>query len=256
MIRNQTLPSFVENDVAENNEQHTVAQSIAFHLLPGMLMVLVYVVLTQLLSQHDLPSPLIFVMTMILVLIPAELGTLYYLGWRRNGRLSLQGIVLYREPIKAKHYFWLVPIMFALTIIILIAISSISGPIYRLFEWWPASLSINFDLSAYSKDLLLVTVILWLLFIGIIGPIVEELYFRGFLLPQLSRFGKGTPLLESSLFALYHFWSPWKFLEIAIAWFPITYFGQYKRNIYVGTIVHCAINFLLSIPLLLAILAL
>ena len=48
------------------------------------------------------------------------------------------------------------------------------------------------------------------LLIGIIGPTVEELYFRGPLLPRIDRLGAWAPVLNSGLFALYHFWSPWQ----------------------------------------------
>ncbi len=245
-----------ETAVFGDIEQHTIPQSILFHLLPGVAILLVFIALTQILSQYNLPPMLPFIGALPLALIPTELGLMFYLGWKRNGRLSLEGIVLYREPITTKHYFWLVPLLFVLTVALLIAVSSFSEPIYELFDWWPASMSLDLDLTAYSKNVLLITIILLLIGAGIIAPIVEEFYFRGFLLPRLSRFGKWAPLFESTLFAVYHFWSPWQIVERMIAWLPITYFSQYKRNIYVGTIVHCAINTIGSIPLLLEILAL
>jgi len=43
----------------------------------------------------------------------------------------------------------------------------------------------------------------------ILGPLVEELYFRGYLLPRLHRFGIWAPLINISLFAAYHLWKPW-----------------------------------------------
>ena len=44
------------------------------------------------------------------------------------------------------------------------------------------------------------------------GPIVEELYFRGYLLPRMEWMGRWAPLVNVSLFSLYHFWSPWQIL--------------------------------------------
>jgi AcrR family transcriptional regulator len=38
--------------------------------------------------------------------------------------------------------------------------------------------------------------------------VVEELYFRGYLLPRISRFGGWAPVINCCLFALYHFWQP------------------------------------------------
>ena len=45
---------------------------------------------------------------------------------------------------------------------------------------------------------------------GVIGPVVEELYFRGFLLPRMERLGRWAPLVNATLFSIYHFWSPWQ----------------------------------------------
>jgi hypothetical protein len=50
---------------------------------------------------------------------------------------------------------------------------------------------------AYEKGQLLINVIL--------GPVTEELYLRGYLLPRLYRFGIWAPLINISLFSLYHY---------------------------------------------------
>lgn len=255
MMNAQAVPHPVRIIIADDVEQHSIPQTILLHLLPGAAIFLVFVGLLQLLGQYNLPSQLIFVLTLPLALAPTQLGLLFYLGWRRNGRLSLDGIVLYREPIEMKHYFWLVPLMFMLTVALFITISSFSEPIYQMFDWWPGAWRIALDLTAHSEALLLTTYVMILVCVGIIGPTVEELYFRGFLLPRLSRFGIWAALIETTLFGLYHLWSPWMLVERAIAFLPITIFTQIKRNIYVVIIVHCAINLLLSIPLLLEILA-
>lgn len=256
MTNLQTAASVGSETNSEVYEQHSIPQSILYHLLPGAFILLVFGVLTQVLGQYNLPSSLLFIGALPLGLIPAELGLMYYLGWKRNGRLSLDGIVLYRESIKTKHYFWLVPVIFVITIVLFVVVSSFSEPIYRMFDWLPAWMSLETDLTAYSKNTLLFTQILLIIGAGIFAPIVEEFYFRGFLLPRLSRFGKWAPPIESALFAIYHFWSPAQIVERTIGMLPMAYFAQYKRNIYVGVIVHCAINTIGSLPLLLAILEL
>ena len=38
---------------------------------------------------------------------------------------------------------------------------------------------------------------------------VEELYFRGYLLPRISRLGAWAPLVNTVLFSLYHLFTPW-----------------------------------------------
>ena len=40
---------------------------------------------------------------------------------------------------------------------------------------------------------------------GIVAPVVEELYFRGFLLPRMAHWGWAGLVVNSLLFAAYHF---------------------------------------------------
>lgn len=66
------------------------------------------------------------------------------------------------------------------------------------------------QIDQYSRFLLITTAVLGFFFSGLIGPVVEELYFRGFLLPRISRLGRWAPLLNTVLFSLYHFFTPWQ----------------------------------------------
>jgi membrane protease YdiL (CAAX protease family) len=64
-------------------------------------------------------------------------------------------------------------------------------------------------LAQYSRPSLVLTFWLSLALNGIAAPIVEEMYFRGYLMPRLSRFGRWTPVLAVGLFTLYHLWQPY-----------------------------------------------
>jgi membrane protease YdiL (CAAX protease family) len=80
--------------------------------------------------------------------------------------------------------------------------------------------------------------------------VVEELYFRGFLLPRLSRFGLWAPVINGVLFTLYHFFSPWAFVERVIMVIPMAWLVQRKRNIYITIIAHLLLNTLGILPVL------
>ena len=75
----------------------------------------------------------------------------------------------------------------------------------RFFRWIPRWFFFD-DLmqqrSLYWRTVRVVTMSLGLVFNGVIGPIAEELYFRGFLLPRLYRVGWWAPLLNTLLFSL------------------------------------------------------
>ncbi len=88
-------------------------------------------------------------------------------------------------------------------------------PAFRdeLFGWLPDWVRQPFgfeDPGRYSSEALVTTAILFVAVNGIIGPTVEELYFRGHLLPRIDRFGAWVPVINSGLFSVYHFWSPWQ----------------------------------------------
>lgn len=51
-----------------------------------------------------------------------------------------------------------------------------------------------------------------------------------------------TPVVHSTLFAAYHFWSPWQLFTRTLGVLPLVYVVQRKKNIYIGMWVHCLLN--------------
>jgi uncharacterized protein len=77
---------------------------------------------------------------------------------------------------------------------------------------------------------------------GFAGPIVEEFYFRGYLLPRLDQFGRTAPLVHAVLFSLYHFWTPWQNpSRIALSW-AMAQVTWKTRSIYPAMLAHCVLN--------------
>jgi hypothetical protein len=91
----------------------------------------------------------------------------------------------------------------------------------------------------YSKTLLIVTYSMFLIFNVFLAPMVEELYFRGYLLPRMK--GKFAIFFHSFLFAAYHIFSPWMIIAITLGFLPIL-FGVKKKNISIGIIAHILCN--------------
>jgi uncharacterized protein len=89
---------------------------------------------------------------------------------------------------------------------------------------------------------------------AVAGPIVEEVYFRGYLLPRISRFGAWAPLINTVLFSIYHFFTPWQNIGRIIGLLPLVYFVWWKRSIHISIAVHVLGNvstMLLLLPVLL-----
>ena len=98
------------------------------------------------------------------------------------------------------------------------------------------------NLEQYSQGSLLLAGVLGFVLNGIAGPAVEELYFRGYLLPRISRLKGWAPLVNVVLFSIYHFLTPWQNPARILALLPVVYAVWWKKNIYIGIIVHCAAN--------------
>jgi len=221
-------------------EKHSTAQSIFLHLLPGILVACFYFLARQPVANMGYPSIVALLLAYAFILIPVELGYLLYMGKKKTGRFTLQGIISYRNSIPWWQYLiWVLIIVVASG-----AIFTLLKPIdaflqEKLFFWVPDT---NYGLDGnYSRTILIVTYSMFLIFIGFLSPLVEELYFRGYLLPRMK--GKYATLFHSFLFAVQHVSTPWMIITRTLALLPIV-FGVKKKNIYIGIIVHILVNML------------
>lgn len=113
----------------------------------------------------------------------------------------------------------------------------------NVFSWIPGWYNFSQDMSMFSKDAIIITMLVSFFFFTLIGPIVEELYFRGYLLARMKWMGKYAVLLNVALFAVYHFWSPWLIAARIIGMLPLYYVVYKKDSLKLGIIVHCLVNF-------------
>ena len=112
------------------------------------------------------------------------------------------------------------------------------------FNWLPEWFFI-FEVEqfkVFSREALVITLWVGLFINGLAGPIVEEFYFRGHLLPRLSGPRSWLPFINISLFSLYHFWTPWQLFSRIIWLLPWGYTVWRKQNIYLMIIAHCVAN--------------
>jgi membrane protease YdiL (CAAX protease family) len=127
--------------------------------------------------------------------------------------------------------------------------------IITLFFWLPDwyFMSVSFT---YGKSVLLMTALLGLVVNGFVAPIIEELYFRGYLLPRISRLGPWAPIVNAVLHSFYHLWMPWQVPGLIVMGLPSAFVVWRKRNIYLGMIIHILGNVLGSIIMLILIFSL
>jgi len=235
-------------------QRHTGWQSIGLHLIPGLLITIFYILAALITGKTGYPTFMAILLAILFVLIPVELGLLLQEGKKRNGTLSLQGIVLNRESIPVWQYFVFIPLLIGWCGFVFIGLSDMDAAIIRdYFSWLPAWLTISTTpdiLTQYSHSAVVATIVAGFLLNGLAGPLVEELYFRGYLLPRIPASAKWAPLINVVLFSLYHFFSPWQNITRILALLPMVYTVSWKRNIYLSMVTHCAVNILGMLPLL------
>lgn len=221
--------------------EHGAALSVGLHLLPGALTGAAFFALRPLVAGAGYPPHLALVLAMPLALAPATLGPLLFLGHRRNGRPSLDGVVLYRPCRPGRRDLAWAPAVFAAGL----AVFALGGGLdsrlrAALFGWLP---SLDWGMGGgYSRGALIVTFALAALFVTLTESTVEELYFRGFLLPRMGYAGRWAVPLHSLLFALYHVWMPWRLVSLAVGILPLVFAVRRTRNLWVGIVPHALFN--------------
>lgn len=234
--------------------KHTPWQSIALHLIPGALITLFIYLVTPYLQSAGFPPMMGIMMAILFVLIPFELGVLLYAGKKASGRFSITPVIAKQEPLIWWQFALIVTGLIIWCAIFFLGLATMDGYLAKTyFAWLPASF--NFSLTPeivaqYSLAGIKATIIAGFLLNGLAGPIVEELYFRGFLLPRIPASRTWAPLFNVVLFSLYHFFSPWQNITRILVLLPMVYAVSWKRNIYLGIVVHCTGNILGMIGLL------
>lgn len=113
----------------------------------------------------------------------------------------------------------------------------------NVFSFIPNSYVLTEDMSMFSRNIIIITIPVSFFIITIILPIIEELYFRGFLLARMKWMGKYSVLVNTVLFAVYHLWSPWMIVARVVAFLPLFYWVYKKESLKLSIVVHCLANF-------------
>lgn len=227
-------------------EQHSAMRTVVLHLLPGALITAFYVVAAPVVRSLGFPSLMAIFLAIAFVLIPFELGYLIYQA-RKNGS-TLGSVVLYRQPVPKGQFVALVLGLLAWSgICVMLLFPPLDGFLWRtcspgcqvvflrrglhpVLHGDPphhVDLRVGRERDRWS---------------GGRGDVL-----RGYLLPRISRLGAWAPLVNTVLFSLYHFFTPWLNVSRIIGLLPMVYAAWWKRSIYVSMAVHVLGN---AIPML------
>jgi membrane protease YdiL (CAAX protease family) len=120
------------------------------------------------------------------------------------------------------------------------------------FSWMPdlfTSTDTPPEPGAYSEAALWITATFLIVSTGVLIPVVEELYYRGHLMPRMSRLGWWAPVVSVALWSFSHLWQPWRVVAFFLAFLPMAYAVQWKRNVYLSLTAHVIGNLLMALGL-------
>jgi hypothetical protein len=226
-----------------NSDKHSIGRSVFLHLIPGVIVTLLYVALIPLVRIMGYPSILALFLAVIVGVIPFQFGYVLYHAKKRNGSYSLKGVFEYSHTSPWWQYL-LVSIGYVLwSVVCFIILPKLySQNLMETFFYWVPDWFIPDEGS--NLGTMALTVIIVAGFVSnLSGAIVEELYFRGILLPKISWMGTWAPRFSAFLFTIYHFDSIWQSPERFINLVPIIFLAWYKKDLKMIIFPHCALNF-------------
>ena len=219
---------------------------IGLHLIPGLIFAGFFFVLSHVFIQCGFTGYLALLVLIPICLVPVELGVMLFCSTRFTRKRSLMEVIAYRCKASVAEYIFI-------PVLLLFCWSLLSIPMFPVYQYveihlggflpsWTTQEALIRGLTSVSQTQRSITLGLAVILSGFVAPIVEELYFRGFLLPRMEHWGWVAPLVNSFLFGIYHFYFPGNVPGIFVAWLPISYVVRAKKNWRIGAVVHILIN--------------
>ena len=229
----------------------SIPKMLLLGFAPGLVVLFVAIIFSSPFFGIELNLLLSGVLAMLFGHIITELGILKFIAYKENKKIK--DIIFYKNktPIKRMFIYVTISLIIALTAFILLSQYELKiWERFIIFPDWFRMDKIDFSEIKYLRT----SIILYFLLNGFIVPFIEEIYFRGYLLPRMDRFGKASPIINVLIFSIYHFFSPFELITRIVALTPYTYSVWKNRDIKIGILVHCLMNILGGIGLIMLLL--
>jgi membrane protease YdiL (CAAX protease family) len=219
---------------------------IVLHLVPGIMFAVLFWVLSWMLVARGFTAYLALLIAIPACLVPVQIGIMLLWSVRSTGTRSLSETIGYRRKGTVVEYVVLPVVLFLCCGVLSIAFSPITQYLdTHLSAWLPAWATQEALISGVASCPPMqrnITLPLAVLFSGFLAAATDELYFRGFLLPRMERWGWAAPVVNSLLFAVYHFYFPGNVPGIFVQFLPIAYVVMIRKNWRIGAVVHIMFN--------------
>lgn len=196
-----------------------------------------------------IPHILLFCILGTFILVPTELGMILSASRNEYGAYSLKSAFVGQNKLPLWKTLLIALVCFGIAGLL----SAFAAPVenqafYALRASLLNKLPIGYDwtnyeyLKTFSKPILILTCVYYSIFNVLIGPITEELFFRGYLTSHYEKQNLFTPIFIVILFSLYHFWLPFNNIFRILAFAPAAYASYKKKNFYISILFHCFCN--------------
>jgi membrane protease YdiL (CAAX protease family) len=226
-------------EVLQTPERHSLRRALILHLAPGALLTFAFLLAAPVVNRAGGSSYLALLLCIPLILVPFEVGVLLF--ERRRIGCSWRSIItpLGSPRVSILETLLSVVALYAISIgAAVLAAPSRTAILGTVAHWLPPWAIFDGSLEGVSTN----TLLLGLLLSGLVAPIVEELYFRGLLMPRIPVAGAWGPAVNAALFSIYHLYSPWNCVVIFAAFLPLAYYVRLRGNLLPVIITHCLFN--------------
>ena len=230
-------------------KKQSFTKSVLLHICPGAIQMLTFVILIPIVLNLGFPSLMADNIVAIIAMVPIQFGILFHVAKRQTGTYQIMKLFPFQEKSKFFEYV----IFIAIMLLWALAVSAVLTPFENglrdgLFSFVPNEIAMRtLDAALYSKDKLIISAAFLMLTNGVIAPITEELFFRGYLLPRIKASPIVAVIINSVLFSLYHFFSPWYFSSRVLMTIPVYYWVVKQKNIRFSIAAHMIANLFGSI---------
>ncbi|MDR1537473.1 MAG: CPBP family intramembrane metalloprotease [Clostridiales bacterium] len=202
-------------------KKHSASVTILLHLVPGLINIAVYDSILPLAIKLGVTSITAYYLTVLASILPVQLGALIFVDF------NIFKLIPYLKKSKVFEYlaFMVVFVAYVLPFVRY-------KPIENNYIWFvPGFKWREYTLTKFSKGSLIFTSLLGMFTHGIIAPLTEEFYFRGYLLPRINLSPFWAVVVNTALFSFYDLFSPWGFSRRLFIMLPVYYWVMKKNNI-------------------------
>lgn len=140
---------------------------------------------------RDFPNIITFCIAGFIGGLGFQLGYILYCCKKQNGDYKILKQLEMQSKLGWKQLAVWVPVLLFTTIVLFLGTQFIGAWLLdTYFNWLPEWYFLQANYSVYSTEVQIVTYFFLFIFVALIIPIVEELFFRGFLLPRMAWMGK------------------------------------------------------------------